>query len=317
MKILIMADMEGASGIDDYRTFGDISSPLYEKGRLYMTEDVNAAICGLKMGGATEVHVVDGHGTGQPPNLIHDKIESGAKLLGGAGSLLEMTRSKATMQSYDAFVLVCQHSMAGTLDGFLSHSNTRSTALRVNGKFVGEIEELAWLAGYFNVPTVLVTGDAAAVREAKAFLPGIEGVIVKTATARDKVECLPLDEARSLIQEVAFRVLKNLRKFKPFKPSPPVHIDVVFASPEQAKLASVMPRSKQTDDRTVSYTAEDYLEALSTYFTAIGLSGSHWQNAVIGRLMKLEGARKVMQDLGNEMTARWATEPPPFPSIKY
>lgn len=316
MKVLISSDLEGISGIDDYRQVFTIYGELYEKARNHITEDVNAAIRGLRAGGATEIDVIDSHGYGAPPyvNIIRDKIESGVRVI----ALFE-ARSRAKpfpFESYDAQVLVGYHAMAGTLDGFSSHTASDLTALKMNGKYVGEAEIHAWLTGYHNVPTILVTGDAAVVREAKSLLPGIEGVIVKKAINRARAKCLPVDEARSLIQKAATNALKNLKKFKPFKLSTPIHLDVIFTSPEYANIAADMPRSKLTDNRTISYIAEEYPEALSAFRTALSFAEAHRQQLLNKRLQESEEGKRIMEEWGKEIWRRWATEPPPFPPIK-
>ena len=60
MKIFISADLEGTNGIVSP---GDIipGEAGYEAARVLMTEEVNAAIEGLYMGGATAVTVCDSH----------------------------------------------------------------------------------------------------------------------------------------------------------------------------------------------------------------------------------------------------------------
>jgi D-amino peptidase len=281
-----------------------------------VTEDLNAAIRGLKISGASEIHVIDSHNGGEPSNLIVEKIEPSAKVLGGEAVALELLFS-GSLASYDALALVGMHSMAATVGGFLPHTSTGSIALRVNCKFVGEIEWIAWLAGHFGVPTILVTGDEAAVREAKKFLPGVEGASVKTATARDKVECLPLNEARTLIQEAAARALKSIKDHRPYTVPTPIQLDVMFASPIEAKMALIIPRMKLADDRTVTYVDDDYLEALRAFFTALRLASIYMQSAIFSRIQDLEPVKKAMSEHRDEMRRkRWA-EQPPFPPVEY
>ncbi len=314
-----MSDLEGVSGVDDHRQVdADITEyrELYKRARNLITEDVNAAIRGLRVGGATEIDVIDGHAYGEPPyvNIIRDKIESGAKVIAGFEAWSPV--KSFPWESYDAGVLLGYHAMAGTLDGFLSHTVSSLTAVKMNGKFVGEAEIEAWWLGHHNVPTILVIGDAAVVREAKSLLPGIEGVIVKTATSRNTVKCLPLDEARSIIQRTATSALRKLKKFKPFKLSTPIHLDIVFSSPEYANLAAEMPKSKLADNRTISYMAEDYREAWSAYSTALSLALAHRRRLLNKRLQESEVAKRIMEEWYKEYWHRWATEPPPFPPIK-
>src|ERR1700676_4829838 len=65
-KILIIYDMEGISGVvaPSYERYG---SSEYPQGRESLTADVNAAIRGLKSGGAGAIWVEDGHGSGNDP----------------------------------------------------------------------------------------------------------------------------------------------------------------------------------------------------------------------------------------------------------
>ena len=61
MKVYIMTDMEGISGINIPEMVGR-DNPQYAYGRWCLTKDVNASVAGAFEGGATEVIVNDGHG---------------------------------------------------------------------------------------------------------------------------------------------------------------------------------------------------------------------------------------------------------------
>jgi D-amino peptidase len=66
MRIAMITDMEGISGITRWEQVG-AGRPMFEEGRRLYTEDVNAAIRGAYNGGATEVVVMDWHGAGGGP----------------------------------------------------------------------------------------------------------------------------------------------------------------------------------------------------------------------------------------------------------
>ncbi len=292
LKILVLADLEGVSGVGDYHLLIP-TGRIYQKACENLTKDINAAVKGLKTAGATEIHIVDSHSTvwptrPGPQNIIKAEIDPGINKTIGGWDILELTRSSEDLlRSYDAQVIVGEHAMAGTPDGFVSHTHSDNTALRINGQYVGEIEWQTWLLGYYDVPTIMVTGDAAAVREAQTFFPEIEGVTVKTARSRDKAECLPEDEAGELIEKAASKALKNLRKFKPQKLPPPIKIDLIFTTPELARFGSYMPRAFQTDDRTVSYKARDYPEAIWAHMSFVMLSTLQLITQDIDKLFKL------------------------------
>lgn len=76
MKILISTDIEGVAGVfhhDQVRA----GNPEYERARLLMTHEANAAITGAEAG-ATEVLVNDSHGgfRNMPPDLLDPRAQA-------------------------------------------------------------------------------------------------------------------------------------------------------------------------------------------------------------------------------------------------
>ena len=65
MRVLIMADMEGVSGIVTRQQVNGSPDPMYQEGRRLYTEEINAAVRGAKAAGATEIVAVDCHGAGE------------------------------------------------------------------------------------------------------------------------------------------------------------------------------------------------------------------------------------------------------------
>jgi D-amino peptidase len=320
MRVLILSDLEGVSGADDYRLLIP-AGPVYQSACENLTEDINAAIRGLKAAGATEIDLVDSHSTvwpGRtgPRNLVKERIEPGiGKMLSG-WDLLTMTLARRdTLRSYDAQVIIGEHAMAGTPDGFVSHTHSDNTALRINGQYIGEVEWHTWLLGHYGVPTIMVTGDRATIREARVFFPEIEAVSVKTATSRGRAECLPVAEARTLIESSASKALKRLDQFEAYVPRAPVQIDVIFTTPEPASFASYMPRAVQINDRTVSYTAADFLEAVWAHMSLVMLSALHTFSQDFEKLWKglPQDARKEFNSEYEERVHKWAGGPSPLP----
>lgn len=64
---------------------------------------------------------------------------------------------KLLEEGYEGVILLCLHAIAGTTDGFLSHTMLRFPRLRVNGQPVREIALLSWLSSAYDVPTAMVT----------------------------------------------------------------------------------------------------------------------------------------------------------------
>src|SRR5260370_42600857 len=76
MKIYIITDMEGVSGICNEQQV-QRDSPAYAEGRQLLIGDVNAAGEGAFAGGATEGGVNDGHGGGF--NLLLEQMDPRAR----------------------------------------------------------------------------------------------------------------------------------------------------------------------------------------------------------------------------------------------
>ena len=90
MRILLVADLEGVSLLDDWRAMWPDSAALYAAARQEITRDVNAAIRGLRQGGASEITVADGHGARLWPdrfNVIPESLEPDVQLVRGISTL--------------------------------------------------------------------------------------------------------------------------------------------------------------------------------------------------------------------------------------
>lgn len=261
MKVFIMTDLEGATGVagtwEDFNPGGRI----HEEARWMLTGDVRAAVEGALSGGASEVVVLDGHGAAF--SIIFDELPPEARLIRGR-RILEM---EGLDSSFSAVLAVGAHAMAGAPLALLCHtlSHTSIIEIRVNGAPVGEVGLWALIAGGFNVPLAMVAGDAAAVEEAKKLVPGVEGVSVKRATSMYAAECLHPQIAWRLIREAAERAVGRVSsgELKPLKPGDEVEMGVVYMLPADAERVAKRPGVKRVDGRTVSYRGRDVQECLS------------------------------------------------------
>ncbi|MDP2871395.1 MAG: M55 family metallopeptidase [Bacillota bacterium] len=267
MRVLVLADLEGASGFDG--TPSENEAARSES----MAGDINAAVRGLVRAGASAVDVIDAHGMGG--NVDPKDVAPPAGVLGGTLALAQLMLHPAEARSYAAWVLLGCHAMAGTPDGFMAHTNQGMAVagLRINGRETGEIAEFAWLAGSMGVAVAAVAGDEAACREARLFIPDVQTAAVKTATAGRRARCLPPQLALSLIEEACYRGLADIGSRSPTVLDGPVRMEVTFKVAEAVPLAAVLPRSA-VDGATVAYEAADYGEALRAYLCTLALAGS-------------------------------------------
>jgi D-amino peptidase len=166
LKVLLLYDMEGISAADEYRKTTVAHPEQYAQGRRSLTDDVNGAIAGLAAGGATEIVVVDGHGSGNndSPDVIVDEIRKPGAMH------FRATAFDIYMDSYDhsidAIVAIGMHAGAGNRTGFLAHTySAHDIEYRVNGVPFNETMILAMGAARLRIPVIMVSGDDQLERE--------------------------------------------------------------------------------------------------------------------------------------------------------
>ncbi len=189
MKVYIITDMEGVAGVLDHDNWcqpkeNGYPGRYYDLGREFLTREVNAAIEGLFLGGASEVVVSDGHGAGGiAPALLDGRASLLRGWPGGFPCGLDAT--------YDAVVWVGQHAKASTPRAHLAHTQWFNYLdLEVNGVSIGEFGQLAMCAAELGVPAIFGSGDEAFCREAAALAPGIATIAVKRGLQPDGGELL-------------------------------------------------------------------------------------------------------------------------------
>ena len=266
MKIYIMVDMDGISGIVAMKEAA-MTGRDYERCRRWMTMDTNAAIDGALAGGATEVVVHDPHSF--TTTILWEELHPQAQHIkggqGGARHLLQELDG-----SYDALFLVGMHVRSGGGQGVLSHTilgDELFLDIRVNGDYIGEGGIAAALAGHYGVPLALVTGDDLTCEELKHWQPEIECAVVKYAIDRFTARCLTQEQALERIRQAAERAVRKAPSLKPFTYSPPVKLEIMCSQPVVAQRLAYMPGTEWDGHRTVSYVGEDFLEVYRVLLT--------------------------------------------------
>lgn len=298
-RVIILADMEGAAGIGNVKECFPWYPEYHKHGVVQLAGDVNAAVRGLRVGGIEDIVVYDGHLFCQ--NLSDSQLEPHVKLVRSWRKLFE--------EEFDGVVLLCYHAMAGTPNGFLSHTCIPFLRVRVNSQPVGETSLFSWLCGFYNIPTIMVTGDEIGVKEAKDFLPSVDTVAVKKARNREVAQCFPIEEMRRLIEETAMSAAQRLGEHRVYHAEEPVLLEVAFRTPGEADLAATLHRAKKTSPRVVAYKSEKYLEAFKFLFAAINLivSGS-WFDEIMQKLMVTQEGKRIFEEWNLQFTEQWLQE---------
>lgn len=266
LKVFISVDMEGISGLVSGEETGKEGRD-YGLFRQLMTEETNAAIEGALQAGATEIVVRDAHGSAL--NILPHLLNPEAFLI-REWSQGPLDMMEGIDQTFDAVFFIGYHAQAGTPDAVLKHTITGTIYdLKLNGKVVPEAGLNAAIAGYFGVPVALVTGDLAVTLQAKEILGDVSTVAVKEGIGKAGKMIHP-EKARKLIKAAAAEALKNLARYKPFKLTSPVTMEITFTKEDLAAKASWIPGAKKTGNRSVAFTHDDFIEVLKFYLIAAG-----------------------------------------------
>ena len=255
MKIYILADMEGISGIGMAEQARKGSSP-YEEGRKLMMADMNTAIDAVFAAGAREVVTCDTHAGGGQIRI--EEMDSRSLYETPCGGRLMPSLD----ESFDGVILLGQHARAGTLNGFLDHTVDSKAwfEYRINERVVGEIGIEAAYTGHYDVPVIMVSGDDAAAMEAGELLGEVECAVVKWGIGRNRAKCLPPPQAHELIRGAVSRALHSVDRFKPYKPSLPATIQLTFYRSDMADALASKPGVHRVDARTVSREVHSFLD---------------------------------------------------------
>lgn len=228
-KFLIVTDMEGVGGVNNAEEQLLPGQRRYDESRRLLAGETNAAIRGLLEAGAGEVVVWDGHDGSR--SLSITDIDAAAQLIQGR---LTPANYYLGDRLYDGILFVGQHAMAGAKHAVLAHSQSFSVErITLNGRSVGEIGQIAAIAGYFHIPVIMLAGDQAACEEILELQPKAETVAVKRAAGKASAISLSHEEARRRIQEAARRAATRVKEFLPWRMDGPIELKFEYKDPAQ------------------------------------------------------------------------------------
>lgn len=257
MKIYILADMEGISGIRQIEQVKAEHPAEYAEGRRMMVADVNTCIDALFEAGATEVVACDTHGGGtqfymeqMDPRAVYETP--------GGGRMMP-----ALDESFDGLILFGHHARAGTVNGFLDHTMSSASwfGYWINGVEVGEIGIEASYAGHYDVPVIMVSGDEMTAKEARELLdPELPCAVVKWGVGRNRARTLSLKKAHQVVRDTVHEAIAGIKKRAPYKPELPATIQLTQYRSDMIDGLAGKPEVERVDARTVRKSVECLLD---------------------------------------------------------
>lgn len=181
MKIMIMTDMEGVTGVHDHQKCCVSGGCYYQDCRRLLTMEVNAAVAGFFAGGATEITVATGHGY---DSLDRELLDPRVLMLTGHFNPIWPW---GLDRSFNALAYVGQHAKAGTDYAHLAHTSSFNVLdFRINGISIGEYGGYSFCARELGIPVIFAAGDRALTLEAQALTPGVFTVAGKHGLVADQ-----------------------------------------------------------------------------------------------------------------------------------
>jgi D-amino peptidase len=261
MRILISADMEGATGVT-WPADVKPGTEQWQRFRRMLTSDVNAAVVGFLDGGAAEVLINEAHSTMR--NLLLEELDERAVMLTGRHKELSMVQGIEAGE-VSAVAFLGYHAAAGT-EGVLAHTYLANsiTRVRVNGESASEGRLNAYVAAEYGVPVVLVTGDDRTCADAATYAPDAEKVAVKDCVSRYAAFCRPQAVTAAAIRSAAGRAVK-LAGRQPAAPAAEFRVEVDVDATHLAQAAAMVPGVSRTSACSVAYQSPTALQMIRCF----------------------------------------------------
>ncbi|SDK18230.1 D-amino peptidase [Actinopolyspora mzabensis] len=259
VRILISADMEGATGVtgtDDVVA----GTEAWQRFRELFTGDVNACVAGLAAGGANATLVNEAHSIQR--HLLLERLDTRARMLTGRHKPLSMM--EGIDSGVDGVVFLGYHTGAGA-DGVLSHTYMENGLLGVwlDGAHASEGRLNAALAAEYGVPVLLVTGDDLTCMDARDYTPGSHTVAVKECVSRYAAVCSPPERTASEISSTAELAMR--RAGRGTAKTSAHRVELEFTGTHLADAVELIPTVERTGARTVDFEAADMTTAMKTF----------------------------------------------------
>jgi D-amino peptidase len=258
MKVYIIPDLEGVSGITQFRQ-NLKAMGIYELMCKRMVNEINASIEGIKEADKnSEIYVMETH-------EIDDET-----LTPEINGLIRGARIPLFDNSFDVLFFVGQHAKSQVEKGVLCHTgNARIMEVKINGNEYGEIGINSLYAGTYNISTIFVSGDTACIEEAKKLFKNIVTVESKIGLGMHSAICYHpkkvLNEIKEKSKEAIIEYKKNPKNFPPLKLNPPYEIEIEWQYIEMADRATLIPGIKKISKRITLYKSKNFEEIYKCY----------------------------------------------------
>lgn len=258
MKLYISADMEGTTGICSWIET-EKGNADYDRMAYQMSQEVNAVCEGANEAGCTDILVKDAHETAR--NINPEVLPSNVAII------REWAKNPFGMmagldESFDAVAMTGYHTSAGTNGSPLAHTwDLQNEYIKINGSYASEFLINAYIAAYFNVPVVLISGDKMLCESAQKLIPQVTTIVVSEGIGNASKSIHPKVALKHLKEGIKTALSCNISSCKLVLPKH-FSIEIQFREHHRAYKGSFYPGAVQSGMKSVSFEADDYMEVL-------------------------------------------------------
>jgi D-amino peptidase len=228
-----------------------------------MAGEANAVIEGINQAGGLAV-IGDSHGN--ELNIPIELLNGDFLLCCGEDKALSMMGGMD--ESYSGVIFLGYHARFGTPMAIMDHTYSPRTLreMRINGVPVGEAEINAEVAGYFNVPILMASGDDVTMSQLRKSFPTIETVAVKKSIGRYSALCEPVDRVRKKLRDAAREVTEHTDKYGfIYKSKLPIRMEFMWNTAVMAEICTYVPGVERLEERVTAYQCDDYIQAFKLF----------------------------------------------------
>ncbi|MCC5912183.1 MAG: M55 family metallopeptidase [Clostridiaceae bacterium] len=263
MKVYISADIEGITGIVDWKETEKVEAD-YAAFAEQMTKEVKAACEGAINAGAEEIWIKDAHDFGR--NLKINDFPRNIKLIRSwSGHPFSMMQELD--EAFDAAIMIGYHSGSGSNGNPLAHTMNVENInyIKINDEMASEFLINTYTAALVKVPVVFVSGDELLCKTVEELNSNIKTVATNEGVGNSVISIHPEDVIDRTKEAVELALKKhNIEECKVALPSE-FKIEINYTKHIKAYKASFYPGVKQIGPNTIVYETKDYFEVLRMF----------------------------------------------------
>ncbi len=257
MKVYISADIEGITGTTTWSET-ELNAPDYQFFQKQMTKEVEAAIEGAILGGATEILLKDAHDSAR--NLDISNLPVNCKVIRG-WTYDPMCMVAGLDKSFDRAIFIGYHSKGGSERNPLAHTLCVFADVKINGEYASEFLINTYAAALHGVPVSFVSGDVGLTEEIQSINDNIITFATKEGIGNATISVSPqltIMETKRLVEDSMKVPREDLQVTLPER----FEVEIIYRDHTRAYRNSFYPNATFKPHNTVEFVTDDFYEVL-------------------------------------------------------